>query len=230
MTRAARRWVAAAAVLAIGVAACHRTDSATPQPRTVGAPAAPQQKANAMTPDPDVVKMLEDRDYQRLFMAMSDQAIDDVWNRAGGAAGLDAVIGDPLVSSKARYLAAEIRFRKDPAYRPADPVLLSRAYADALRAEVIANPWGMPGEIDEPLAQHVVGLGAPAVAALAPLLSDERAISYGGSKEATAGNEYQMRVKDFAAVFIAKIRNRPLAVDVDPRRRDQAIADLRASL
>jgi hypothetical protein len=184
-----------------------------------------------MTPDPDVVKMLEDRGYERLFLAMTDQAIDEVWNRAGGAGGLDAVIGEPLVSSKARYLVAEIRFRKDPAYRPSDPVLLSRAYADALRAEVMANPWGMPGEeIDEPLARHVIGLGAPAVAAFAPLLSDERPISYSGSKEATAGNEYEMRVKDFAAVFIAKIRNRPLAVDVDPRKRDLEIADLRASL
>lgn len=88
----------------------------------------------------------------------------------------------------------------------------------------------MPGELDEPLGQHVVSLGEPAVAALAPLLSDARPISYGGSKEATVGNEYGIRVKDFAAFFIAKVRHRPLAVDVDPARRDRAIADLRASL
>jgi hypothetical protein len=229
MMAAVRWWVPAVAVLAIGAGACHRSGPATQPPPTSDEVAAAGEKGNAMTADPDVVKMLEDRDYQRLFMAMTDQAIDEVWARAG-ASGLDAVIADPKASSKARYLAAEIRFRKDPKYRPADPGSLARAYADALRTEVLANPWGMPGELDEPLGKHVVSLGEPAVEVLAGLLSDERSISYGGSKEATVGDEYQMRVKDFAAFFIASIRNRPLAFDMDPKVRDQAIAALRASL
>lgn len=230
MRRAARS-SSLAMLLVIGTAcACRHPDSASPERRGSAAVAAPAQKGNGMASTQDVVKMLEDRGYQRLFMTMTDQAIDEVWTGAGGAAGLDAVIGDAAAPAKARYLAAEIRFRKDATFRPADPAALARAYADALRSEVLANPWGMPGELDEPLGKHVVSLGEPAVAALVPLLSDSRRIDYGGSKEATVGNEFQMRVKDFAAFFIARIRNRALAMDPDPKHRDQAIADLRASL
>jgi len=225
------RLTSLAVVLVIGGAsACHHPESASLQHGSSDEGTAPVQKGSSMASTQDIVKMLEDRGYQRLFMAMNDQAIDEVWTRAGGAAGLDAVIGDPQVSGQARYLAAEIRFRKDAAFRPADPAGLARAYAEALRSEVMANPWGMPGELDEPLGKHVVALGEPAVAALAPLLSDAREIRYGGSKEATVGNEYQMRVKDFAAFFIARIRNRPFTMDTDPKRRDQAISDLYASL
>src|SRR5688572_13359625 len=136
MTRAVRWWGPVVAILAIGAGACHRPGPATQPPPTPDEVATTGQKGSTMTADPDVVKMLEDRDYQRLFMTMTDQPIDEVWARAG-AAGLDAVISDPKASSKARYLAAEIRFRKDPKYRPADPASLARAYADALRTEVL---------------------------------------------------------------------------------------------
>jgi hypothetical protein len=230
MSRAARRSSLALALVIGGACGCRAPEPASPPRGGSVEAAAPAQKGNGMASTQDIVKLLEDSSYQRLFMAMDDQAIDEVWTRAGGAAGLDAVIGDAAAAWKPRYLAAELRFRKDPAFRPADPARLARAYAEALRAEVMANPWGMPGELDEPLGRHVVALGAPAVAALAPLLSDPRRIDYGGSKEATVGNEYEMRVKDFAAFFIAKIRDRPIAMHTDPRRRDAAIADLHAWL
>ena len=230
MSRAVRRAAFAVSLVLGGTAACRQPEPATPQRAGSDEAAAPVQKGKAMASTQDVGKMLEDRGYQRLFMAMNDQAIDEAWNAAGGATGLDAVIGDTSTSWKARYLAAELRLRKDPAWKPADPGTVARAYAEALRAEVMANPWGMPGELDEPLGKHVVALGEPAVAALGPLLTDARRIDYGGSKEATVGNEYQLRVKDFAAFFIAKIRNRKLTLDTDPRRRDPVIADLAASL
>jgi hypothetical protein len=222
-------------VAVLAACACHRADpgarGAADEVTAPTQPGAPARKGNDMTQDvgKDVAKRLEAEGYKGLFMTMSNKPVEEVWAQAG-AAGLDAVIADPDASSKARYLAAEIRFRKDPAYRPADPAGLARAYADALREEVIANPWGMPGELDEPLGKHLVALGEPAVPALVPLLAETRAISYSGSKEATVGNEYKMRVKDFAAFFIARIRNRPLKLDVDPAVRDKVIADLQASL
>jgi hypothetical protein len=231
VTRSAR--TPRSAVLAVAlVLGCHPPDPVSPPPGPagpIGDVSPPVQKGNAMAPQ-DVVNLLNETSYQRLFMAMSDQPIDDAWTRAGGAAGLDAVIGDAHAPAHPRLLAAELRWRKDPGFRPADPASLARAYAEALRGETLANPWGMPGELDEPLGRHVVALGEPAVAALIPLLADGHRIDYGGSKEATVGNEYEMRVKDFAAFFIAKIRNRPLTLDTDPKRRDQVIADLRASL
>ena len=48
-----------------------------------------------------------------------------------------------------------------------------------------------------------------------------------GSKEATVGNGYQYRVKDFAAFYIAKIIDTPIAFHRDPADRDAAIEELR---
>lgn len=225
--RLARVWLGAL----ILASACHRSE---PSARSTAdeasiKPGAPMQKGTNMNPNPDVVNALESRSYKKLFMLDNDD-LEEVWKLAGGAAGLDAVAESSQASSKARYLAAEIRFKKDPGYKPGDTKGLGKAYADALREEVIANPWGMPGKLDEPLGQHIVALGEPAVGALRELFSDSRLLTYGGSKEATVGNEYAMRVKDFAAFFVARIKNRPFVMDTDPAKRDAAIATLQASL
>ena len=212
---------------ALLVSACHKEPS---QHSTPDEPSAPTQKGNKMNPNPDVVKALETKGYQKLFMSMDGKDIDEVWALAGGEAGLDAVVGSEQTSSKARYLAAEIRFHKDTKYKPANAASLAKAYADALRDEVMANPWGMPGELDEPLGMHVVALGEAAVPAFRELFSNSKPIEYGGSKEATVGNEYAMRVKDFAAFFVARIKNRPFTMDTDPKKRDAAIAALQAAL
>jgi hypothetical protein len=225
------RMVSIAALAA--VCACHKEPSARSTPDEVyiaTKPADPMQKGTDMNPDPAVMKALETKGYMDLFMTMDDEDLDEVWTLAGGAAGLEAVVGSAQASSKARYLAAEILFKKDPGYKPADAKRLASAYADALRDEEIANPWGMPGELDEPLGIHLVAFGEPAVAALRELLSNDRLIYYSGSKEATVGNSYQMRVKDFAAFFIARIRNLPFAMDTDPKQRDAAIAALQSAL
>ena len=65
-----------------------------------------------------------------------------------------------------------------------------------------------------------------AVAALRPLLDDDRVIRSSGSREATYGNGFKYRVKDLAAFFVASIRKLPFAVGEDPAVRDRAIAAL----
>lgn len=84
----------------------------------------------------------------------------------------------------------------------------------------------MPGQLDGPSGKHVVQLGEPAVAALISLLDDGKQIDYGGSEEATVGNSYAYRVKDFAAFFISRIRKLPFTVVEDPAARDHAIEQL----
>lgn len=178
----------------------------------------------------DLTATLDSKQYMSVFMQLTDAPIDELWAQAGGAAALDAVVADRAAPVKARFIAAEVLFRKQPGYHPADAGALAAVYAEMLRHDVMANPWGMPGELDGPLGKHLVGLGEPAVAALRPLLDDNRAISYSGSHEATYGNAFRYRVKDLAAFFVASIRKLPFTVVEDPAARDRAIAALRASL
>ena len=178
----------------------------------------------------DLTATLESKQYTGVFMQLTDGPVDELWTLAGSPAALDAVVANVSAPPKARLIAAEVLFRKQAGYHPPDAGALAAVYAAMLRTDVMANPWGMPGELDGPLGQHLVGIGEPAIAALRPLLDDDRAISYSGSHEATYGNGFKYRVKDFAAFFVATIRKLPFAVDEDPAVRDRAIAALRAAL
>ncbi len=91
----------------------------------------------------------------------------------------------------------------------------------------MANPWGLPGD-PGPLSQQVIALGKAATGPLLDALDDATAMTYSGSREATVGNSYHWRVKDQAAALLAALRGEALVPDVDPKKRDKAIAALRA--
>jgi hypothetical protein len=90
----------------------------------------------------------------------------------------------------------------------------------------MGNPWGLPGELDGDAGRHLVSLGEAAAVALEPLLDDERRVPYWGSQEATWGNSFAFRVKDFAAFFVSAIRGRPYVLHTDPSARDGDIQKL----
>jgi hypothetical protein len=74
-------------------------------------------------------------------------------------------------------------------------------------------------------------LGDPAVPALVRLLDNTGApLTYAGSKEATVGNAYGYRIKDFAAYYLGRIRRIPVSFHSDVAERDQEIARLRQKL
>ena len=168
-------------------------------------------------------------DYQRLFLS-DDRDLERLWGEAGAPDRLRRLMTDGAAPPAARFLAAEIVARRDPsAFPPASGRdVLAAAYADALARTVEANPWGMPGELDEPAGKHLVALGKDALPALRPLLADGRAVTYGGSKEAMVGNDYAYRVKDLAAFFVARILGVSYQVPTDPAARDRNIAALAA--
>ena len=179
----------------------------------------------------DLADRLMSLGYTRLFLSLDDAALNALSSEPGAAEALAALVRDPGAEAKARFLAAEILFRKQPRYpSPADTALLAPIYADALRHAQMANPWGMPGELDGPAGRHLVAIGRAAAVALLPLLDDARAVIYGGSEEATVGNSYQYRVKDFAAFFIHCITGAPYSVLKAQPERDREIEKLRASL
>ena len=165
--------------------------------------------------------------YTDLFMRAGTQDLDRLWNRPRGPQELEALAIDPDASWEPRFLAAEILFRKQAGFpRTEQRAALAGAYAEALRHAAVGNPWGLPGELDGDAGRHLVSLGEPAAVALEPLLDDQRRIPFWGSKEATLGNSYAFRVKDFAAFFLSAIRRRPYVLHTDPSARDADIKKL----
>jgi hypothetical protein len=69
-------------------------------------------------------------------------------------------------------------------------------------------------------------MGEAAVAALRPLLADDRAMVFGGSEEATIGNAAAWRIKDCAASLIAAITGRRFDAGAPPALRDPVIRRL----
>ncbi len=179
----------------------------------------------------DLAKQLEALSYHDLFLRADSETVDSLWHTAGASATLVKLAADPGAPDHTRVLASEILFRQEPDFNPwLEAGSLAKAYAMELSHADVANPWGMPGELDGPLGQHLVALGEPAVAALVPLLNDGRSILYEGSKEATVGNSYDYRVKDFAAFFLSRIRRIPYQVHQTPAERDLDIAKMRATV
>lgn len=227
-----------ALLLAVWMMGCQsaREPSRPPAAAPAAAPAAPE-KTPEKTAEKTVEKTMDQQTlaarlvavgYEKLFLSLDGGELERIWKEPGAAQALEQVAAQG--APEARVLAAEALFARKQGYRPADPASLAGAYAQALRKAELANPWGMPGELDGPLGQHLVSLGEAAVPALVPLLEDTRQVTYGGSKEATVGNDYAYRVKDLAAFYLSKIKKAPLAVPESPKARDAEIAKLRKAL
>ena len=187
-------------------------------------------------PRPDasaLANKLTELGYIELFHRQGEEAIDSVWDEPGAPEILDDLAVDQQASRLANFLAAEILFYKRQDY-PAEHAKrqLASVYATALARDFtqMANPWGLPGKLDGPAGGHFVALGEAAVPELANLMDDETERLYVGSKEATLGNSFHYRVKDFAAFFMSNIRRIPFEVHEDPEARDEEIERLRESL
>lgn len=171
--------------------------------------------------------------YLELFQRLDQTALDRVWRDGAGRDDLLGIVAGPDEPVAARFLAAEILFAREPGFpRGTDPAGLAASYAAALAADVtgMANPWGLPGALDGPVARHVLALGSAAVPAFTALLDDDTRLAYGGSKEATVGNSYRYRVKDVAASLVARIRGLRHPTQIDPAARDTDIDRLRQQM
>ena len=155
----------------------------------------------------NVAAELANLDYVELFLRTGTARMDRLWADANGPRDLEALAVDPNAAWQPRFLAAEILFRKLPDFPSGEQKpALAAPYLEALRAASIANPWGLPGELDGPAGRHLVSLGEVASSGLMTLLEDGRRVPYWGSQEAMLGNSYVFRVKDFAAFFLSRIR------------------------
>ncbi len=148
-----------------------------------------------------------------------------------GRSATSVLVKQIEIRSPASFLALEaLRAADVAAYQALSVGTRSAIYASALRSSAFFNAWGMPGVQLTDTANALASLGVDAVAALAPLLEDERPAPLAGSKDATASSAYGNRVRDYAWVLISEILGRRYSYPKSPRARDEEIDKLRAHL
>jgi len=165
-----------------------------------------------------------------------DRTVDAVWADPEHHGLLAEIVRTTTMPAEARFLACEVLFRKDILFlQGQDRKQVAAVYAQALVHDYTgaANSWGLLYEHrDEgPVGIVFLQLGDNAVDALVPLLDDAgQRLTYIGSIEATVGNAYHYRIKDFAAYYLARIKGIPIVFHRDFAERDAEIARLRRQL
>lgn len=161
-----------------------------------------------------------------------EDAVAAVWAESDSLERLQAIVRDRAASMRARFLACEVLFDKHFVFvREIGPPAVAEIYAYALAHNLtgVANSWGLLYEHDDagPVGIRFEMLGEPAVPALVGLLGDaSRPLRYVGGEDATVGNAYGFRVKDFAAFYLGRIKRISVAFHQRPEDRDREISAL----
>jgi hypothetical protein len=181
-----------------------------------------------------LAKELVARKFGEFFIyPMHNQTIDVIWSDPKNHALLDTILFDDHISLEAKFLACEVFFKKDILFMQRHPPeKVADIYAQALVNNYtgMANSWGLlyPHEDDGPVGIAFLTIGDKAIPALAKLLDDSSTtLKYQGSEEATVGNGYHYRIKDFAAYYIGRIMGTPLKYYPNTEDRDKQINDLK---
>lgn len=242
MKRDLPTWVLAAA-LGAQLGACSPAVR-TAQPAGAPGPADPAHPPNPVTPmdhkstdTHELIGKLVSGRYGDFFnYAVRDDAIAAVWAEPDSLARLEAIVRDRAAPMKARFLACEVLFEKHFVFVPeVGAAVVAEIYAHALVNDLtgMANSWGLLYEHNDegPVGIRFVMIGDAAIPALLGLLDDaSRSLTYAGSEEATVGNAYGFRVKDYAAFYLGKIKRIPVAFHERPEDRDREIAALARTL
>jgi hypothetical protein len=182
-------------------------------------------------------KKLTGREFGEFFIyPMHDETIEKIWSEPENHQLLDEVLSDESVSDEAKFLACVVFFKRDISFMQRhSPEKVAEIYAKALSNDLtgMANSWGLLYEDQDDGTAGVafLAIGEKAIPALSKLLDDERTnLRYRGSEEATVGNGYGYRIKDFAAYYIGRILGTPLKYYPDTADRDKQIEELKARL
>ena len=182
-------------------------------------------------------KLMTDHYGEFFNYVIQDQIIHTVWAEAGGVAPLKAIVINEAAPTKARLLACEVLMKNEFTFLRDEDMKIDRVAAIYTNALVnnttgMANSWGLLYEHSDegPIGIMLVILGAEAIPELVKLLDNETIHLYDGSEEATVGNGYQFRVKDFAAYYICKIKNIKAVYHETHAARDEEIERLKILL
>ena len=187
--------------------------------------------------DTIIKKLLEDQYGEFFNYAVQDQIMSTIWDEAGGVAPLKSIVINEEVPTKARLLACEVLMKYEFTSLRSEDVKIDRIaaiYTDALVNNItgMANSWGLIYEHNDegPVGIMLVMLGEKAIPELVKLFDNETIHMYHGSEEATVGNGYKFRVKDFAAYYICKIKNIKAVYHETHAARDEEIEKLKTLL
>ncbi len=195
------------------------------------------KKMNPNTKNGAFAQKLVDRKFGEFFRyPMHDETLNNIWKDSINHQLLEDLIEDDSVSDEAKFLACIVLEEKDALYgRRHSPGTVVNIYAKALVNNFtgMANSWGLLYEPmdDGPQGVKLISMRQFSAPVLIKLLDDERSdLEYQGSAEATIGNGYRYRIKDFAAYYLGRMMGKPLKYYPAYKDRDKQIEKLKEDL
>ena len=187
----------------------------------------------------DLKDKLVENGYQGLFWAGGNHS-EQLWANGENEEKLKYIIRDSSNSFYQRFLSAEVLRIHGGNFDSEMKSFLAEIYFEALQYSsvesaykygLMGNLWGLVHEEDYgEFGEMIIQLGPKAVPYLQQLLNNANAVLFEGSEEATIGNQYQYRIKDFAAFYLSKITNFPITFYQDSDQRDAEIERLKKML
>ena len=170
------------------------------------------------------------------ILLVRQEALIAIWNDGKTERQLRKLIHQNTTHPFTQLKAAEILFHYQKKINPEYYTTLAKAYAYSLAHSSFdqesptllnGNAWGLLYEEEDlgVLGNRFLLFDTAAITPLVRLLNDTNGrILYEGSQEATIGNGYQFRIKDFAAFYLSKITATPIIFHPQNiNKRDQAI-------
>lgn len=194
-------------------------------------------KINMNNPNDDLAEKLANGFYGDMFnYYLRESVINKIWYQPNSRQRLLKIVNDKNAPMKARFLACEVLHKRNLGFiRYVGSETVGEIYVNALLNNYtgMANSWGFLYELNDagPVGIQFILLGEEILPILIPLLDNNKPMGlYRGSKEATLGNSYQYRIKDFAAYYISRIKRIPVKFHQDFAERDAEIEKLKAAL
>ena len=177
--------------------------------------------------------------YVALFTAADhERRLNEIRKNASRAI-IERLVNDPVAPPLARFLASQMLLASDMTFLSrADLGSLSRVYVEAFLGNFTTrmSDWGFLHSNDDmgSVGSMFLVFGERSIPDLLNALNDERIVDYERPDPDFSGFDptrlQKIRIKDFAALHISKIRNLPLVLKVRFDERDVAIASLKRQM
>jgi len=184
-----------------------------------------------------LAKRLTEDGYAALFGNSADQAlIESIKGEPNVSRKLQDIINDRSISWQARFLASEFLFRYVDmiAHQSCDRESLEESYLQALRHNYTGNgvDWAFedgPNDIGV-LGRMVISWGEDHVETLRSALDDDSHVGMSFFWRIPPHFNPPYRVKDFAALIVARTHGLEIDLAGSPADRDRAIAQLEQTM